>query len=484
MADFADSPLPSEGRHVVVLGAGFSRAASNRFLLANELGARAWKRVCDFDPRLAGVSPQFSADYPFETLLSLLAERQPYLRDPDNTQNRERFERLVAAIADILLEAQSAAIDEGFKPWFFELLSVLHHSQAVVISFNYDLLIEFGLLKQYLPPLTWTSRAEVLPTIVDLGPPPSPSTTTPTLAIDHVLRGLPARPPGALRARVGQARTFRLLKLHGSLDWWWTPENPFAPVVRSLETTSAQLHQEVPGAERFIVPPLALKSAYYRNPVTRQLWQDAYDALQSAERISLVGYSLPPADLIVGGLLEQGLRNREVVVDVVNTAPDPVCARVRALGGPTEGSSPLHVTTESSPDTPVVRFVDDLKLLASSRALRELRDAHLTPSRHDLLSVTYPTSDGQSVARPVVDANLEQRRGTLVLRTENHSIGKAQEDWPDVERLNQLLTDATAIIAESVSGERLSVVDFLAHHFDDPNAIHQLQFCVAGQLRR
>lgn len=482
MNDFTRSPLPSRGSHVVVLGAGFSHAASRHLPLANELGRQTLGSLASSGPFFAGPTPELSDEYPFETLLSLLAERQPFLRDPENTENRVRFERLVDAIADILGKAQATALNEGLKPWFFELLSVLHHSRTVVISLNYDLLVEFGLAMQYLPPLTQTwSGPETLATLLERDQDHEPSDTTRWAVVDSVLRGLPARPSGSPRVRVGQARTFRLIKLHGSLDWWWTPENPLAPVVRSLETTPTQLHQEVPGAELFIVPPLALKSAYYRNPVTRQLWQDAHEVLQRAERISLVGYSLPSADLVVGGLLEQGLRNREVVVDVVNTIPNPVSARVRALGGPAAGSNSLHVTTASSAGTPVARFVTDLKLLASSRALSDLRGADLMPSKQDLLYVTYPTSDGQWVARPLVDARLE-RPSTLVLRTENHSIGRAQEGWPDVARLKELMSGATTILAESMTGERLAVVDFLAHHFDNPNSIHQLEFCVAGQL--
>jgi hypothetical protein len=64
-----------------------------------------------------------------------------------------------------------------------------------------------------------------------------------------------------------------------------------------------QRQRELPGRERFIIPPLSTKGSYYRNPLTRELWQQAHRTLSRATRISLVGYSMPPADLVMANML-------------------------------------------------------------------------------------------------------------------------------------------------------------------------------------
>lgn len=126
------------------------------------------------------------------------------------------------------------------------------------------------------------------------------------------------------------AATMRLLKLHGSLDWWWVPRDESGVTLSRYDTGSTfgapvpltdenrSLH--LPGLERFLIPPLATKSAYYRNPITRQLWQDAYRALCSAKRISLVGYSLPLTDIVMSGMLRSAIEKSDgqVMVEVVN----------------------------------------------------------------------------------------------------------------------------------------------------------------------
>jgi hypothetical protein len=103
--------------------------------------------------------------------------------------------------------------------------------------------------------------------------------------------------------------TFRLLKLHGSLDWWAVPkdvsgatlnrEETYGTFERPAELTDEERHRTLHGRERFIIPPLSLKGTYYRNPLTRELWRQADQALHRATRISIVGYSIPPADFVM-----------------------------------------------------------------------------------------------------------------------------------------------------------------------------------------
>jgi hypothetical protein len=61
--------------------------------------------------------------------------------------------------------------------------------------------------------------------------------------------------------------TFRLLKLHGSLDWWWVPNDQSGsslvrqtPPRRFEDPPQSLVPRFVPGRERFVVPSRATKS--------------------------------------------------------------------------------------------------------------------------------------------------------------------------------------------------------------------------------
>jgi pimeloyl-ACP methyl ester carboxylesterase len=142
--------------------------------------------------------------------------------------------------------------------------------------------------------------------------------------------------------------TFRLLKLHGSLDWWGVPDDWTGATLSRGEVRSTfgapgrmgdlERRRVLPGREPFIIPPSLSKAAYYQNPILRELWQSALDALRSADRVSLIGYSLPPADPVMRGLLETAFRSDPPTVDVVNSDSSPP-SRHRSGRSPTRAYS-------------------------------------------------------------------------------------------------------------------------------------------------
>ncbi len=154
----------------------------------------------------------------------------------------------------------------------------------------------------------------------------------------------PSNPIFARNARtlLGQVPTFQLLKLHGSLTWYWVSDDPSGytlqrwrlpgPYGQPEAWDGDELQRGLPGTEPFIVPPAALKSEQLRNTVIRDIWRRAKVALSHAERVALVGYSLPAADRSFGEMISEGLRGRDVVVEVVNPEPGPVVHQLKRLG--------------------------------------------------------------------------------------------------------------------------------------------------------
>lgn len=445
------------GRHeVLVLGAGFSRAVSDHLPLANELGAHACEHARRYDRGLFGKIPKFSDDYPFEVWLSLLAEEQPYLREEGNLRNASRFAILKRALGEVLAEAEANAGVERPR-WFHDLLTVLHYRQSTVITLNYDTLIEREVPRLF----GSTLRPEVDATDLLGDQPPF------------------ARYPEDSSWR--PAITMSLLKLHGSLDWWWVPNDlSGATLVRQQVTSHAQRRRYVPAGEPFIVPPLASKSGYYRVPLIRQLWQDAYLALLDADRIALVGYSLPPTDIVMAGMLDPALRFSLVHVDVVNPRPKAVLRRIATLGGPRSKSPLLHVLDQ---DSCVEDYVRDLTSRASVDVVQDIQMLQLPGGRSepDPAAVSW-RSHGLSVNRGI-EAIDQRADGTVALQIDDDPVFNVRSPGRlSARQVVDGIRKAKRVVARTRDGYESMVIAFSPDDFENPNAQHLLRFIAAGQL--
>jgi hypothetical protein len=135
------------------------------------------------------------------------------------------------------------------------------------------------------------------------------------------------------RYREGNQR-IKLLKLHGSLNWMYCPacQRLDLGVTRRGGSTIkvlADLYQEQansteslehrysckgsPCADRKCgtpVRPVLLAPTHmkdYRNPHIARIWYEAALALRSAQRVHVIGYSMPPDDVEVAYLLKRNL---------------------------------------------------------------------------------------------------------------------------------------------------------------------------------
>ena len=367
--------------HVVILGAGFSRAVSTGMPLTDELGNAALELVQPEGSRPKGL--RFGSQLTFESWLSLLADDQPQLSEAENRDNAALFAHLRDAIAILLLEAQFSAVAPAAPAWLYEFISAVHEAHATVITLNYDTLIETAVASHSL----WepASRSRVAPR--------------------DILRDLPPLPNTGMRLSGPIAETFRLLKLHGSLDWWAVPgdlsgatlnrEESHSVFEAPSELTVEARQQQLPGRERFIIPPLSTKSTYYRNPLTRELWRQAQEALRTANRISIVGYSLPVADAVMANMLRVALTGRLVSVDVVNPSPEDIVQRLIGLG--VESRQIAQVPTVNC----VEAFAHSLCVQASARLAENLRDRLLAEVPDASLAVAWgdSTAAGPTVRR-------------------------------------------------------------------------------------
>lgn len=304
----------SDQQTTYILGAGFSKAISTQMPITDELGADCVAR----DPEVLGkaVGPGGDARPNFEVWLSRRAEDQPYRSSAENLSARAIFAGAVPLIAESLNERQSRVLSSAAPLWLRQLIYVWHVGRSPVITFNYDCLVECTVDTYRLPP--WDSHGK--------------------MPWASVLRFVPAASkPESIGEMEGRApwETFQLHKLHGSLNWFWTAgDNSGATIQRgrlpgsytaAKPMTEAERSWRHPGRETFIVPPSALKSSYYGNPVTREIWSSAHGALRESSKVVLMGYSLPLTDLSTAGLIASALEAGNVSsVDIVDRNPEAV----------------------------------------------------------------------------------------------------------------------------------------------------------------
>lgn len=305
----------------VVLGAGFSIAASDGvFPATDDLGVRVMRRIRESGRSEDAVRPFRGRR--FESWLSRLAEQQPDLSESENLRNREMFSLVTSAIREVIRECQDEVLKGQPSWWLQRLIGILHFRQANVVTFNYDVIPELVLKYCRLyDDLEHEAQAEDALKNMPL-PPETPNR--------GLVFGLPA------------AKTFRLIKLHGSIDNYWVPGDLTGTTIRRWNDNGrfgapgvprvVERNQLLPGREPFIVPPAAAKSSYYRNPLTRQLWKDASDAIGSAANVALVGYSIPATDLVSSGMFEERLSNTGSIVTIVNPDIDGPKFAVQELG--------------------------------------------------------------------------------------------------------------------------------------------------------
>ena len=285
-------------RPVFVLGAGFSRAISERMpvtaQLRDELERRLGVRVPD----------------DVEGWLSYLASSQPFLDQAANYRNRALYYEASKYIA-IVIRSAAREVRKDIDPpgWLVDFAAMVIATGADVITFNYDDLLE---------------------------------RCAPELAFG------PGRISGPRR---------RILKLHGSITESWDPQESgsfHGPTGQSRgpvwDEDRPEPYQWLDDGrwEPFIVPPVQEKSPLYDIPELRDRWLKAATRLRHSSSIILLGYSLPLQDFSTHALLTQAATANAdedlpdphelcPLVGVADLHPDPVTDRLRAGGVPAVG---------------------------------------------------------------------------------------------------------------------------------------------------
>jgi len=200
--------------------------------------------------------------------------------------------------------------------WLEALITHWHKNRCTVITLNYDTLIERVASSTY-----WTSRSESIFTgdlyPIDLTPAGQRGTTT---IISQ-----------------SNTKTFRLFKLHGSINWFYSGRTQFygehlyfvpceGGVDGSFDTLMGrdpeQLHWDHVGDKMaLIIPPILDKTVFFQHESLRSMWLQAGQAIRDATKIVCMGYSLPTGDLTMGQFLKTSAPKQPIPFYLVDVRP-------------------------------------------------------------------------------------------------------------------------------------------------------------------
>lgn len=293
------------GSDAFLLGAGCSHAVSESMPLTNQLGAEVAVQLARYGHDVSILTNQFGGD--FEAWMTYLAEGRPWVSEADNLRDRALFLDASHSIADIL----ERSLDRSERPaWLSSLVQYWHQSESVVLILNYDTLIE-----------------EAFQSL-------APRDTHEQLIHYSSVYAIPITSAKLRRAGVlggGDPRTMRLLKLHGSINWYYSGSTSTrgetiyeGGLTRGWGAKRTELVgdrdlnllvDKVP----YIVPPTGMKSTFFNNETIRAQWSVGQRFCRGLGSIVIIGYSLPESDRLMRTFLEESMTFRRIIL--VNSDP-------------------------------------------------------------------------------------------------------------------------------------------------------------------
>ena len=313
----ADTAQTASRNHVVVTGAGFTRAiVPGAPLLVDDFNNDALEEKVQGLPNASRLlewerSLRPSGHIDIERLMTRLDALMPYdyAKSAGNAANEYRFllSELKRAFLDRLNEARKGDIYDDELQRFAEFCKA---NNCCCITFNYDDFLDEALagVGRWNP---FTGYGFFCPSSRDIRD-----------VYESVERHI-------------SDSAFLLLKLHGSINWRPKLGNASPAAIDSITH-----HHEWFGAdgrnpqvadslepEPVMVPPVLSKSGLVEQPVLRLVWSHAFASLETAHEVTFVGYSFPTTDMAARTLFSEALKDLPLEdITVVNLSRDDSAA--------------------------------------------------------------------------------------------------------------------------------------------------------------
>ncbi len=117
--------------------------------------------------------------------------------------------------------------------------------------------------------------------------------------------------------------TYRLLKLHGSINWYYsaTKEKTFEQIYLFK---GSKEERESKDLVPVIIPPVLDKTGFFKHSTIKSMWSEAKNLLKEAKKVYIIGYSIPQTDLTVKFML-QSYTTKDCEVTIVNKDEEGKC---------------------------------------------------------------------------------------------------------------------------------------------------------------
>ena len=288
-----------------ILGAGFSKSVNDAMPVMRDLSDEIIPAIRQRDPVFANRLEDLGANV--ELWMSYLSQSQPWLTQEDIHYNLSMATFIRKQLRKII-DAQTWKTAQFDTPdWFDRLLKDWHRNKVLVATLNYDTLVERA-----------SRGLQVSETV---------KTILPDQIYPPFFENVDARTGSGLWARE-PLETFTLLKLHGSMNWFYSGRPEFygetilyedvPPLGSDFQDAEERRREQTRDKDTLIIPPVTEKTTYFQNETVSRLWHEAAEGLKRAHRIFVIGYSLPTSDLGMRLFLATMRQNPDAEVFVVD----------------------------------------------------------------------------------------------------------------------------------------------------------------------
>jgi hypothetical protein len=266
-----------------------------------------------------------------ERVLSFLSTPSLEHRTTRREHRSILYDELVEIIVGVLSDAsKSEAESQEVRKTYDRFAAHLSSKETTVITFNYDLLID-NLLMQTGQWHRYDGYGVNIPMVDDAMPTPRHTfirQPTPRLTLANV----------------------SLLKLHGSINWGTPTIHDHTETIYqipvgegiSMDDFVVQTDLGSPFTLYFkpvIIPPILDKTFWLRHPAFKVLWNMAMEAIDDADSITFIGYSLPVTDFMAEFMFRQAINLRSSETRILVVDPNASGLRQRYLD--IFGSAPI-----------------------------------------------------------------------------------------------------------------------------------------------
>lgn len=290
-----------------ILGSGFSKSISNHMPTIYGLS----EYIKENFKKIPGDKKTYKKfiDDP-EMLLTYLYQSMPWKTDIESHLDKAAFISINEMITKYIRICEDKTFKEELPQWSYDFVKYLHNNKSIVASLNYDTIVE--------------RLARVIE------PPDKIGGDQINVSNYYRMPLAPLRGRGNFLWGINWCDTFQLIKLHGSINWYYSGDHnaegqqvyytsvktksPMKDITDDFGKSSMQ------DLEPLLIPPVSEKSLFYNTNLVKTLWKNFRTAIENADEIYSIGYSIPKTDLTMRMFLKGFSKEKDKSIYIVDIA--------------------------------------------------------------------------------------------------------------------------------------------------------------------